>query len=381
MSRFLILPLAISALRVAAQTSTDCNPLNSTCADDPALGTTFYDVYNKSVSQFDINYWNVTAGAQLISFDDQNGAALAIDGEGDSVTVKSNFYIFWGTVEIMMKAASGTGIISTVILLSDDLDEIDWEIMGGNLSTVENNYYGWGNTTQINSEYPALDGAQDDYHNYTIVWSQEKLQWMLNGNVVREQSYLDPGLYPQTPCRIQFGLWCGGCSKSEGTVQWAGGKADFKDAPFVMNVKSIKVTDGTTNSSSYSYGDHSGLWSSIQIKDGESEAYKHINKLTTVQSAEKDWQGLSIGAKIGIAVGVIGGVLIAVLAWMFLCISQRKKGRVEAAEHEKLWEQQNAELMEYKSMMAQGNFAVSRQSIMMEAKQDRPRSFLHGGRF
>ncbi|KAK4611840.1 putative extracellular glycosidase [Fulvia fulva] len=381
MSRFLILPLALLALRVAAQTSTDCNPLSANCPDDPALGTTFSDAYNKSVSEFDINFWNVTAGTQLISFDDQDGAAMAIDKEGDSVTVKSNFYIFWGTVEIMMKAAPGTGIISTVILLSDDLDEVDWEVMGGNSSTVENNYYGWGNTTQINSQYPALDGAQDDFHNYTIVWSQEKIQWMLNGNVVREQGYLEPGLYPQTPCRIQFGLWCGGCSENEGTRQWAGGKADFKGAPYVMNVKSIKITDGTTNSSSYSYGDHSGHWSSIQIKEGQSEAYKRINKLSTAQMAEKHWQGLSTDAKIGIAVGVLGGVLVAVIAWIFFCISQRKKGRAEAAAHDQAWEQQNAELMEYKSMMAQGNFAVSRQSIMMEAKQDRPKSFLRGGKF
>lgn len=229
MFRNTLLPLALFAASAFAQTSTDCNPLNATCPEDPALGTTFSTQFNKSMEEFDPTYWNVTAGTSLVSFG-ENGAEMPIHKDGDLVTVKSNFYIFWGTVEIIMKAAPGTGIISTVILLSDDLDEIDWEIMGGNTSTVENNYYGWGNTSQFNAEYPALDGAQEDYHNYTINWTQEKIQWILNDNVVREASYEDPGNYPQTPARIQFGLWCGGCSKSEGTRQWAGGDTTFDDA-------------------------------------------------------------------------------------------------------------------------------------------------------
>lgn len=142
-----------------------------------------------------------------------------------------------------------------------------------------------------------------------------------------------------------------------------------------MYVKSIRITDGTTNSSSYSYGDHSGLYSSIKVEEGESKAYKAINKLSTSQKMQQQWSGLSTGAKIGIACGVLGGLLIAAIAFAFYCASQRKKGRVEAALHEKEWEAQNAELMEYRSMMAQGNFAVSRQSIMMDAKTMNGRRF------
>lgn len=135
-----------------------------------------------------------------------------------------------------------------------------------------------------------------------------------------------------------------------------------------MYVKSIKITDGTTNSSSYSYGDHSGLYSSIKVEQGQSEAYKLINKLTTAQKVQKQWTDLSTGAKVGIACGVLGAFLVAMIAFAFYCVSQRKKGRIEAALHEKEWEAQNAELMEYRSMMAKGNFAVSRQSVMMDAK-------------
>ena len=136
-----LLRLASISLLVAtslAQTFTDCNPNNSTCPANPALGTTFAETYNKTQEEFDQRFWNVTAGKSLISFGD-DGAELALASKGDSVTVKSNFYIFWGTVEVIFKAAKGTGIISTVITLSDNLDEIDWEMKGGNHTTASNN--------------------------------------------------------------------------------------------------------------------------------------------------------------------------------------------------------------------------------------------------
>lgn len=366
MSRF-ILPLTLFAASAFAQTFTDCNPLNSTCPSDPALGTTLTQTFNESQVEFDPSFWTVAAGTDLISFG-ADGAELALQSATDTVTLISTFYIFWGVAEFNFKAAAGTGIVSSAILLSDDLDEIDWEIIGGNSSNVENNWYGWGNTTQINSEWPVLANAQTDFTNYTIDWTQERIQYSINGQVVRTVNYNEPGQYPQTPCRVQFGVWCGGCSKQEGTVQWAGGKPDWSQAPYTMTMQSIRVTDGTSNSSSYSYGDHTGLYSSIKVAEGESDAYKAIHKLTKLQSAEKHWNGLSTGAKIGIAVGVLGSFLIFSILFAVYCVKQRKAGRAEAALHEKEWEQQNAELMEYRSMMAKGNFAVSRQSIMMGGK-------------
>jgi len=114
-------------------------------------------------------------------------------------------------------------------MLSDDEDEIDWEIMGGNESFVSNNWYGKGNTSQHNGEYPALQGAMDDFHNYTLSWTQDQLQWILDGNVVRTVPGAGPGEYPQTPSYLKFGIWAGGDpTLPQGTIDWAGGKTDYK---------------------------------------------------------------------------------------------------------------------------------------------------------
>ena len=52
------------------------------------------------------------------------GLAMTLNKKGDSITAQTSFYIFWGEVEVQFQAAPGQGIISTVNLLSDDLDEI-----------------------------------------------------------------------------------------------------------------------------------------------------------------------------------------------------------------------------------------------------------------
>lgn len=265
----LLLPLTLlTATLTTAQTYTDCNPLNSTCPSNPALGTTLSETYNATTTEFNPNLWTIEAGESLIQFG-KEGAQLPLSGPKDTVTIKSNFYIFWGTVEFIMKASPGTGLISTVILLSQDLDEIDWEVKGGNTTSVSNNYYGWGNLTQLFAEYPSMEnpGPQEDFHNYTIDWNAERILFYLNGAVVRTVDAAEPGLYPQTPSRVQFGAWCGGCSENAGTVEWAGGKPDWDAAPYTMFVKSLRIVDGTQNATSYAYGDMTGSAASIKATE------------------------------------------------------------------------------------------------------------------
>ena len=235
MSRFLntLSLLALAATSVFAQTSTDCNPRNGTCPENPALGTTFETTFNARMAEMDPRFFNVTAGADFISFTDE-GANLVISEQGHSVTVKTAFYIFYGTAELIFKAAPGTGIISTLITLSDTLDEIDWEVKGSVQQNVSNTYFGWGNMSQLNGEEPSTadwdGGAQGGFHNYTLDWSEDKIDYYLDNELVRTAEAGPPGEYPQTPSFIRFGIWAGGDpSLPEDTNNWAGGRTDYDD--------------------------------------------------------------------------------------------------------------------------------------------------------
>lgn len=93
-----------------------------TCPNDKGLDTSSYEAdFTKGESALD--KWK--SQSKSINFGDQ-GMELTINKQGDHPTVATEFYIFFGKVEVEMKAAPGTGIVSTIVLESDVLDEIDW---------------------------------------------------------------------------------------------------------------------------------------------------------------------------------------------------------------------------------------------------------------
>ena len=40
--------------------------------------------------------------------------------------------MLFGKIEVVLQAAPGQGIVSSSVMMSDDLDEIDWEWSGSN---------------------------------------------------------------------------------------------------------------------------------------------------------------------------------------------------------------------------------------------------------
>ncbi|ETS75961.1 hypothetical protein PFICI_12905 [Pestalotiopsis fici W106-1] len=246
-----------------AQTYTDCNPTeNSTCPSDVGLNQSTYSVNFTSGESSD---WVMTYGDA--SYDD-NGLSFTITESGDAPTMQSEFYVFFGTISAVVKASPGTGIVSCVILESDDLDEIDWEWLGGDIDEVQTNYFGKGNTTSYDrGTYETVGDSQDNWHNYTIEWTSAYTTWWIDGEAVRTLEYadaVDGKNYPQTPMRIKLGSWSASDSGSEGTIEWAGGETDYDDGPFTMYVQSIDIVNYNP-ASTYTYGDLTGDWTSIVL--------------------------------------------------------------------------------------------------------------------
>jgi beta-glucanase (GH16 family) len=234
------------------------------CADNPALGmSAMFDFSQTNIT----DTWNATSGS--VSHD-ANGGDFVIKKRFDSPTLQSNFYIFGGVVEVHMKSAQGQGIISSVVLQSDDLDEVDWEWIGGNNTHVETNYFGKGNTTSYDRAiYYPVQSPEDMYHNYTVQWTKDQIVWFVDTVPIRTLHAKDAyGGYnfPQTPMNVRIGIWAGGDeSMPQGTIDWAGGKTDYTKAPFAMYVKNVTVTDYSTNASAYHWSDTSGSWDSIKV--------------------------------------------------------------------------------------------------------------------
>ncbi|KAI8958321.1 glycoside hydrolase family 16 protein [Daldinia sp. FL1419] len=330
---------------VAAQLHTDCNPMEKDCPTDPALGTSHTFNFNATPPE---HTFNLTAGT--IDYNADTGAAFTMRKKGESVTLMSNFYFFFGKTEVLLKAASGIGVISSIVWSSDVLDEVDWEFKGGNASFAFSNYFGKGRQDWKNGgDHPVKGGVLDDYHNYTCVWTKEKLEWWLDSELIRTLLPKDANKtdnYPQTPMKLSLGIWAGGDPDApKGVIEWAGGVTDYSE-PHTMYVKSARVEDFSTGKE-YSYGDRSGSWESIKIESGNSTAFENINKEPEKSLSDK-WNELPSGTKSGVyaAAGGVGAILL--IALVFYSFKQRRRGQKEAAALAQQQEQERLEMERFK---------------------------------
>jgi beta-glucanase (GH16 family) len=152
---------------------------------------------------------------------DQNGASLTVVKQGDAPTLTSKFYIMFGKLDVTVKAAPGAGIVSSVVLQSDALDEIDWEWLGANPGEVQTNYFRKGQSAGYNrGAWHPNPNNQGSFKTYTIDWTADQILWQIDGATVRAlQPQQAVGQYPQTPMVVKVGAWSGGDpSNEQGTI-------------------------------------------------------------------------------------------------------------------------------------------------------------------
>ncbi|KAK8852084.1 concanavalin A-like lectin/glucanase domain-containing protein [Apiospora arundinis] len=336
---------------VSAQLHTLCNPLEKDCPPDPALATAHTFHFNQTPPA---HVFNTTAGE--VKYDKDTGAAFTIAKQGYSPTLTSNFYFFFGRTEVIMKAAPGQGIISSIVWKSDDLDEVDWEFLGSKPGEASTNYFGKDRRDNTNAGYhPVEGGVQADYHNYTCVWTKDKLEWHLDGKLIRTllpEAANKTENYPQTPMMLSIGIWAGGDpGQPKGTIEWAGGPTNFDAGPYTMYVKSARVED-YSKGTEYSYGDRTGHWSSIKIKEPEknSTALENINKPPPEpeKSVGEKWDALPSSTKSGVYAAAGGVASLAIIALLVYYFRQRSRGQKEAAAYAAKQEAERLELEQFR---------------------------------
>lgn len=88
------------------------------------------------------------------------------------------------------------------------------------------------------------------------------------------------------------------------------------------------------------------------------------NSPSTSQTAKQKWNSLSHTTQIGIEAAVGGAALLAVLAFAFFCIRQRRAGRRERELEDAEWEKSSAELMAYRATMEKQREQVTTTPVM-----------------
>lgn len=190
--------------------------------------------------------FDISNSCPLVCFGN-DGAELEIAKRFDNPQIHLAGYLLYGTVEADIKAASGTGIILSFYLQSDDKDEIDIaEIFGNNHFMYQTNYFSKGAvSTNGKGIYVGLESSPlYNFHRYGVTWSPEEIIWTVDGSVVRRVERESDEGFPSSPMMVKFSLWVGGDTSNEpGTVTWAGGLTDFSESPFGMIVNNVSIVN------------------------------------------------------------------------------------------------------------------------------------------
>jgi endo-1,3-1,4-beta-glycanase ExoK len=115
----------------------------------------------------------------------------------------------YGTYEVRMKAATGSGLNSAFFSYigptdKQPWDEIDFEVLGKNSGQVQLNQYigGKGGNEKL---VPVAGGADQGFNDYAFVWEKDRLRYFVNGKLVHEVT--DPSKIPTHDQKIFLSLW------------------------------------------------------------------------------------------------------------------------------------------------------------------------------
>ena len=87
----------------------------------------------------------------------------------------------------------------------------------------------------------------EQFHMYSVDWDKDHIDFLVDNKVVRsvKSNDLPQGrTMPQTPVKLQVGVWGGGDPDGGYWVQqWAGGLIDFSKMPYSAIVQSVNITN------------------------------------------------------------------------------------------------------------------------------------------
>lgn len=242
-----------------------CDPRYSfkldACMPMPACksGTTYFnetDVVtnqDKYLGDADKDPWTYTGN--VLAYKKDDSLLLTMKKESTGTVISASNYIWYGKIKVSMKTSHLQGVITNFILMSDVKDEIDYEFVGNDLDHAQTNYYFQGYTDYTKMKKGDVDNSFESYHDYEVDWSEDKIDWIIDGETVRtvkkDDTYNETTKnydFPQTPSRIQIALWPGGDkSQGKGTIEWAGGEIDWdaddikKQGYYYAALKSVEV--------------------------------------------------------------------------------------------------------------------------------------------
>ncbi|OMJ14019.1 putative glycosidase crf2 [Smittium culicis] len=167
-------------------------------------------------------------------------------------TVYYSRWVDHGTITITaMSGCKSPGVVSSFIVRNEFGDEIDFEWVGLDTSTVQTNYY-YNDELDYTKMVPSNDlgDTTSKFIDYTIDWKLDSISWYAAGSLIRTVNRQDTWSvaenvfkFPDRPAQLSFSIWDGCNERPKGTSDWAGCSNLYSSASseYVFNIKNVKV--------------------------------------------------------------------------------------------------------------------------------------------
>lgn len=198
------------------------------------------------------NYLNVDYNSDNVIY--KNGVAslqLIKNKGGTRISLKDQLQ--YGKVDVKMKVAKGSNVVSSFILLAKNGDEIDFEFVqnstdgrgtlpknvgdGRGTDLIQTNYFYRGVPIYDKNAkmYRATTPLSNKFHTYTIKWDPQYYEWYFDNRLLRRLYKNTTKNYPDTLSNVQFGIW------EAPPSSWAGDGIKWNESPFNFDISSIKI--------------------------------------------------------------------------------------------------------------------------------------------
>jgi len=159
--------------------------------------------------------------------------------------------LHYGTIEATLKVSPGMNVVSSFILMAENKDEIDFEFVQNTLNktnVIQTNYFYKGIPIfDKNAKmYKTKNPLADFYHTYSIRWTPDFYEWRFNNYTLRKLFRNETTNYPNSPSKIQFGIW------EANPSSWAGTGINWNSQPYILSIKSLKLSCNSTTASTTS---------------------------------------------------------------------------------------------------------------------------------
>ncbi|KAI4340280.1 hypothetical protein MLD38_025132 [Melastoma candidum] len=199
------------------------------------------------VTPFEEGYTQIFGDDNLVVHRDGRTVHLTLDERTGSGFASQDLYLHgFFSASIKLPSDYTAGVVVAFYMSNGDVyeknhDEIDFEFLGnirGKEWRIQTNVYGNGSTNIGREErYGLWFDPADDFHQYSILWTESKIIFYVDGVPIREVKKTESmgGQFPSKPMTVYVTIWDGS--------DWAtnGGKyrVNYKYAPYIAEFSDL----------------------------------------------------------------------------------------------------------------------------------------------